>query len=140
MLNADKHQIETANGRCVDGYTVNKPPVLYQHSAIFGQLITYPARLLDTANAGQNTPENIVIKKYLLRRIYMAKGKSKTSPRIKYSSVYEKAGILDPDKKQRKRINDYVIACLQLWQKDGQIKGYTEYKEGRTRAGVDLIV
>lgn len=140
MLNADKHRIETANGRLAEGYTVNKPPVLYQHSAIFGQLITYPSRLLETGEAGQNTVENIVIKKYLLRRIGGAKGKSKTSPRIKYSSVYDKVGIAEPDKKQRKRINDYVIACLELWKAAGHIKGFTEYKEGRQRAGVDLIV
>lgn len=140
MLNADKHQIETANGRLVEGYTVNKPPVLYQHSAIFGQLITYPSQLLETGDAGQNTIENIVIKKYLLRRIGGAKGKSKTSPRIKYSSVYEKVGIAEPDKKQRKRINDYVISCLEIWKAAGHIKDFTEYKEGRQRTGVDLIV
>ena len=140
MLNAEKHTIETANGRTVEGYTITRPPVLYQHAAMFGQLVTYPMRYLAAGNVGQNSEENIIIRKYLLRRIGMAKGKGKVSPRIKYSSVYDKVGIPEPDKKQRKRINDYVVGCLEALVKEKAIKGFTEYKEGRTRAGVDLIV
>lgn len=141
MLNAEKHTIETANGRTVEGYTITRPPVLYQHASIFGQVVTYPMRYLKAAGrVGQNSEENIVIRKYLLRRIGMAKGRGHASKRIKYSSVYEKAGIAEPDKKQRKRINDFVISCLEALAKEGAIKGFTEYKEGRARAGVDLIV
>lgn len=141
MLNAEKHTIETANGRTVEGYTITRPPVLYQHASIFGQVVTYPMRYLKAAGSvGKNSEENIVIRKYLLRRIGMAKGKGHASKRIKYSSVYDKAGIAEPDKKQRKRINDFVVSCLEALAKEGAIKGFTEYKEGRARAGVDLIV
>lgn len=140
MLNAEKHTIETANGRTVEGYTITRPPVLYQHASMLGQVITYPMRYLAAGSVGQNSEENIVIRKYLLRRIWMAKGKGHVSKRIKYSSVYEKAGIAEPDKKQRKRINDLVVSCLEALAKEGAIKGFTEYKEGRARAGVDLIV
>lgn len=141
LLNLDKGTIQTANGRKVEGYTVNKLPVLYQHSAALGQVITYPMRMLKASgNTVQNTEENIIIRKYLLRRIGMAKGKRKISPRIKYSSVYEKVGIKNPNKKQRKRINDTVLQILETLKKEKHIKGYEEYKEGRTRAGVDLIL
>lgn len=145
FLNATKARIETANGREVEGYVINRAPALYEHSQILGQVITYPAKLLDTSEAGQNTSENIVIKKYLLRRIGMLKGKSgeRLSPRIKYTSVYKVAGYEgegSPDKKQRKRINDYVLECMKIWQAGGHVSGFQEYKEGRTRAGVEVFV
>lgn len=139
MLNADKHKIETANGRMVEGYTVNEKPVLYRHSAMFGQVVSYSMRSLSAASSvGQNTDENIIIRKYLLRRIFMAKGKSKTSRRVRYEGVYERVGISNPNKKQRKRLNDSVIACLEACKAEKVIKGFTEYFEGRMRAGVDL--
>ena len=145
FLNATKARIETANGREVEGYVINRAPALYEHSQTLGQVITYPAKLLDTSEAGQNTSENIVIKKYLLRRIGMLKGKSgaRLSPRIKYTSVYKVAGYEgegSPDKKQRKRINDYVLECMKIWQASGYISGFREYKEGRTRAGIEVFV
>lgn len=145
FLNATKERIETANGREVEGYVINRAPALYEHSQILGQVITYPARLLETSKAGQNTSENIVIKKYLLRRIGMLKGKSgeRLSPRIKYTSIYKVAGYEgegSPDKKQRKRINDYVLECMKIWQAGGHISGFQEYKEGHTRAGVEVSV
>ena len=145
VLNATRARIETANGREVEGYVINRPPALYEHSRALGQVISYPVKLLETSEAGQNTSENIVIKKYLLRRIGMLKGKSgdRLSPRIKYESVYKVAGYEgegNPDKKQRKRINDYVLALMKLWKGEGAIKGYQEYKEGRTRAGVEVSI
>lgn len=143
FVNADKARIRTANGREIEGYIVNKAPALYVHGSALRQVITYDAKLLDTSEAGQNTRENIVIKNYLLRRIGEMKGKSKWERRIKYETVYKVAGYEgegSPDKKQRKRINDYVLECMKIWQAHGHVSGFREYKEGRTRAGVEVFV
>lgn len=140
MLNAEKVDIESANGRKVTGYVINKPPVLYWQASSIGQVATYPVRMLDTSDVMQDTDENIVIKSYLLNRIELMRGKSKLSNRIRYETVYEQVGVDSPDKKQRKRINDTVCRLLDHWASMGHIKGYTEYKEkgGRMRAGVEI--
>lgn len=140
MLSADKHMIRLTNGTEAMGYTILRPPVLYQHSAIFNQIIKFPIKLLETSSILQNTEININIKHYLLRRIDMAKRHGGNFGHVRYATVYEEAGIPDPDKKQRKRVNDAVLALLRLWQDEGHIKGFREFKEGRTRAGVDIDV
>lgn len=138
MLELEKIRLETANGRVVEGYRLLAIPVLYRHAAALNQVISYPVKLLDTASVASNTTTNILIKKYLLRRIGEMKGRCKLSKRILYATVYEKAGCPSPDRKQRMTMNKFIIGCMNLWKRDGVIKGFSEYSKGQKRIGVEI--
>ena len=138
MLEARGMTMRTANGKTVEGYELLAPPVLYQHAAMLGQVVTYPQRLLQIG--GRNTQESIVIKKYMLRRIGQIKGKGHVSNRIKFEAIYEKAGIENPSKDKRRKVRDYVRELLNGLVETGYIAGYSEVEEKRTIAAVDIEI
>ena len=92
-----------------------------------------------------NTPENIELKGYLLRRITSIKNpNSKLSSVIRYDALYEYLGVTASNetalKKKRKEIRDRVKEILNFWIHEAFIKGYTEEKEGRTIAKLKIEI
>lgn len=133
MLPAEKTTIRTANGKAVEGYTLLRPPVLYRHAAVVGQVVTFSQRMLETDSAGSNTLPRVVAKNYLARRVGQIRGKGKVSNRIRLDTVYLKSGV-DPDnRKARSDMNKYVESILALWAESGDIDGYTPVYGPRRR-------
>ena len=138
LLPADKITMTAANGRVVEGYVSTREPVVYTHARMTNQIISYPMRYLDTKDAGSNTLQNTIIKNYLLKRILQARDNPRMRPTIKYSTVYEKAGVNSENKTTRKRANDYIEGLMKEWVKMGLITNYAIGKEGRQIAKVTV--
>lgn len=138
VINAEKRMIGTANGLEAVGYDIMKEPILYEHAKALDQVITSPVGMLDIGDAGRYTEENIIIRNTLIRRIGAADGKTNMGTRVRYESLYKEAGIVDPDKKKRQKVNDYVLRLFEVWKRAGYVKSYSEYKEGRRRTGIDF--
>lgn len=138
LVPADKITMTSPNGRVVEGYTSTREPVVYTHARMTNQIISYPIALLDTKDAGSNTKKNAIMRNYLLRRIKQAEKNPRMKPTIKYSTIYEKAGIDKSNRTARKRANDYIEGLLKIWTDKGVISGYAIEKEGQQIAKVTV--
>ena len=95
----------------------------------------------------QNSPENIALKGYLLRRI-IAISKSKYQKNnmnnvIRYDTIYQYLKIQAPNQNalnvKRKQICDKVKKLLDFWKKEKLIKNYKKEKEGRVFAKIIIF-
>ena len=92
------------------------------------------------------TRENIIIREYLLRRIFgMLNEKNKlTSDFIRYDSLYEQLQLEAPTEatlRARKRnIRNKVKTLLEAWTNTELIQGFEEIKEGTTIKGVRIYL
>lgn len=150
MISVDGIEMKAQNGKKVKAYSFTnpkRPPVLYEYSKTIGQVLSVPAKLLNSSHMIRSTDENIVIRKYLIRRIELMKGKNGLqSKHITYTGVCEELGI-DIDsltgnakKDTHKRIRKNTGALLSHLQHENYIKGYEEYKDGRTVVGVKIAL
>ncbi len=131
LVPADKITMTSQNGRIVEGYVSTREPVVLTHARMTNQITSFPMRYLETKEAGSNTQQNVVIRAYLLKRILQARDspQGRMKPIIKYSTIYEKAGIDKSNRTVRKRVNDYIEGLLKIWVNMGLISGYTIEKE-----------
>ena len=93
----------------------------------------------------KNTCENIELKEYLLMRILSIKNaKSKLSPTIRYSTVYDylriQAATPKALTKKKEKVRKNIITLLDAWISNGFITSYKEEREGRTKAKVSIKV
>lgn len=144
VLPANKVELE-AGGKLVVGYEFLGKSPLYEYAQLSNQIITVPMELLNTKNAVRNTDEVIIIREYLLRRIETMRSTKGKSNKIKYDSIYAEIGLeinlLDAvqAKKKTKKIRDAIKKILDYWKELKYIKGYSEYKSGKSFAGIDII-
>ena len=131
LVPADKITMTSSNGRTVEGYVSTKEPVVYTHARMTNQIVTYPIRYLDTKKAGSNTPQNTIIKNYLMKRIRQAQENPRMSRTILYSTIYAEANVNASNKTVRKRTNDYIEELMKIWIDMGLISGYAIEKENR---------
>ena len=131
LIPADKTMMTSPNGRDVEGYISRGEPVVYTHARMTNQIVSYPMRYLDTKDAGSNTQQNLVIRAYVLKRILQAQKNPRMRRTIKYSTIYETAGVDKGNKTARKRANDYIEGILKIWVEMGLISRYTIEKEAR---------
>jgi len=160
LLAAKTIELE-AGGNVVNGYHLIEPPVLYEYAAAVKQVITVPIKMLDVKKLDKNgkplthslkyTPQRVLIKGYLIRRIEGMKGQnSLKNPKIRFLSyekdgelhegLYSIAGADNPTKKEAFSIREDAAAMLSYWKAEGYIKGYEPYKEGRNIAGYTIVV
>ena len=132
LLNALRIQMRGTNGKITTGYRLHSTPVLLRYAKASKQIVSYPRKYLDTKSAGSNTERNVVIRGYLLQRIAQAKH-GKMSNTIRCETIYDKAGIDKQNRVERGRVDKYVTGLLDLWIKQGMIKGYEAVSEGRRR-------
>ena len=107
---------------------------LFTYASKKKQIVSIDVKLLNTPLA--NTPENIELKTYLLRRILsMVNSKNNMSDAIRYDTIYEylkvKAATNDSLKHKRKQVRDKIKILLNFWKNAKLIKGYEEEKEGK---------
>lgn len=138
LVPADKITMEALNGRIVEGYVSTREPVVLTHARMTNQMISFPMRYLETREAGSNTQQNVIIRAYLLKRILQARENPRMKPTIKYSTIYEKAGIDKSNRTIRKRVNDYIEGLLKVWVNMGVISGYEIGKEKQQIAKVTV--
>lgn len=148
MISVDGIEMTAQNGQRVKAYTFtnpDRPPVLYEYSRSIGQVLSVPPRLLNSSGTIRTTEEVIAIREYLIRRIEGIKGNNiLRNDRITYRGIYKELGI-DIDaltgnavKDTPKRVRKNTEALLSHFVSEGFIKGFSEYKDGRTIAGVQI--
>lgn len=145
LLALEKVEVLTGTQK-VAAYKMIKKPILYEYSQHTGQVITTEAALLDirdkTGARISNTERRIAVKGYLLRRVAVMKGKQgkKQSHNILYESLYSDAcpDMNTDDKKEKRRIRQYVQDVLEHFKREHYIKGYEEYRTGRAITGVEI--
>ena len=127
------------NGEVITTYHIIRKPILYEYANHLGQVMQIDLNRLAIEGL-ENTPENILIKNYLNRRIEIMKNKnnSVTSNIIRYKAIYELIDF-DGNKVEAKRIRDKVKKCLDEFIKLGIIKSYEEIKEGREIAKIKIL-
>ena len=114
---------------------------LFAYARQKNQIITVDVKLLDTPLT--NTPENIELKAYLIRRISsMSNTKNNMRDVIRYDTLYEYLNITASNdnarKVKHKQIRDKVKKVLDYWMLKKFIKGYKEEKEGRSVTKVTI--
>lgn len=151
MLSVEGVEMTAQNGKKVKAYAFTnpkRPPVLYEYSRSIGQVLSVPPRLLNSTATINTTEEIIVLREYLIRRIEgMRNAKNALkSQRINYAGIYNELGIIlsdmdgDAKKNTTRRIRKNTEALLDHLKGNGYIKGYVEYKDGRSVAGVEIIL
>lgn len=143
------------NQTITQGYALRGESVLYVYAETIHQMASVPADCLETHSV-RDTQDNIVIKRYLLRRIEALRNrKSKVrSPKISYEwrknkgdpargflqdLGYDRAGYSNwRDKKSR--IHAAVTGLLKDFAASGYIDGFKVCKSGSGIQGVEIIL
>lgn len=126
------------NGKRAELYQIIQHPPLYSYSKMKRQLASVRISLLDAPVNNNST--TIPLKTYLLQRIEMMKNKRNkiTSETILYDSIYRELGAQDANKTKKMRIRSYTGAILGHFVERGYINGYSEFKRGRSVAGINI--
>ena len=95
------------NGKLTTVIEFYKPSPLFKIAETKnGQILSYPADLLDAPL--QNSPDIIVIKGYIVRRVLESLAHKQMHNIITFRDIFEKAQIMDISKQQRSRFYQYV--------------------------------
>jgi len=140
LLNADKIEVKVGANE-IEGYKINKIPVLYQYAQNTKQILSIPLKLLDTSEATRNTEDIIPIKEYLIRRIEIMKHDRTMNNKILYSTIFKEAGVTINSYTERDRYRKYIKEILNLWKnRDGYIRDFSEYKERNSITGLEIVI
>lgn len=117
-------------------------PPLYGYAEAKNQIVTVSVQMLNTPL--RNTPENIELKEYLLRRILsMKKPKSRQSNIIKYDTIYKILRLCGSSKqdlyRKKKKIHDNIIRLLDFWKQENFICSY-EYTDGTRKSAPKMTI
>ncbi|MDD3109427.1 MAG: hypothetical protein PHH32_02130 [Eubacteriales bacterium] len=136
------------NGTITACIRIIKTPVLYEYASSKNQIGSAPIAAL--ATPVNNTGDTQALKTYLLDRVFAMRG---TDPQrdIAYSSIYSAVWGKQPSstkgpqsgysRLKKSRLRESAVKMLDYWttEKGGAlIKGFTEYKRGKTIAGVTI--
>lgn len=137
MLSFRMIKAKTQNGQEVDAIQLLSVPIIYAYSKAKGQIVSFKTELL---NLPINEDEKkTAFKFYLLRRISSMKGGALNNKNIKYSTIYEEAGVTVPEiRRDKLRDRESIKTMLDYWKQEGFIKDYSEYKEGKSIEGVTI--
>lgn len=152
-LNTRRVQVRSG-GTNITAWQLLSKPVILSYCEMTNQLLTVPAKMLDikevTTNGRastislSNNDNRIAVKGNLLRQIQILKGKRRNkqdwSDIISLRKVFEEIGLTDADKYAKKKVRDYVFACLDYWKAENFIAGYKTCKKGNEITGVQIIL
>lgn len=124
-------------GKYLEGAIVNGSKTtaitFYEKSPLFiaaevknEQILSYDKKLLDVPI--RNSPEVIVMKSYILRRVLEIIAHNLT-PTITFDDVFEKNQLTDASPNQRKRFRDYICKMFDFWIQQKLIEKYQVNKE-----------
>lgn len=142
LIYAPRVLTRAPNGMLVDGYELKEHTPFYDHDVKVKQITRVPTKMLEeAAESVSSTERNIKIRRYLLKRLAHIKSGYTTSPKIRYASVMEHAGIeKDPKGKNKRKAKDSVIGYLEVFKRCGYVKDFKEYtaKGDRHATGVHI--
>lgn len=145
LLAVGRGELTFCNGERREAYKFNTIPILYDYSRKIGQVISVPPALLDTKDKVKTTQEVTILREYLLRRIAGMKSKNNlVSRKITYSAIHEELGIeldnlpANAKKDKTRKLRNNTAQLLNHFIENKYIKGYTEYKSGRTITGIEI--
>lgn len=141
LIPAARVEIILNGQRIKDCIRIIDPLPLFSYANKKNQIASIDISLLDTPL--NNTPENIELKAYLLRRILsMSNMKNNMRDVIRYDTIYQYLRITAPNpnqlKKKHKNIRDKTKILLDFWKGEELIKEYKEEREGKTIAKVTI--
>lgn len=140
LLNAARTPI-LLNGAFVNGYVLNTVPILYwKQKKIVKQFATYERLLLSTSTVRDYSGDLLSIKHFILGHIQSLKASSHLSKKITYDTLFERSGATVTTSKQRENRRNQIKKFLDYQIKQGNIKGYSEYKDGRKVVGLELCL
>lgn len=141
LLQATRCELRTETGRTVEGWNIDREPIMYTYNKAKRQIVTVPIGLLDTSAAVSNTEDVIAIREYLLLQIENMRTKHRHNNVIRYDTLYSKTGIMKPTGRVAQgRQRDQIKAMLDLWKQRGYISGYADQREGSRIIGVQVHV
>lgn len=128
------------NGKKTEVYQLIQTPPLYAYSKMKRQLASAPIELLNAPLNNNST--TIPLKTYLLQRVELMKNRRNSiqSTSILYESIYTELDAADSNKTKKMRIRAYTATILRYFAEKQYIKGYCEYRRGRSIAGVNIIL
>ena len=138
MLTIRKGTAQAANGKKIVAYQLMGEPILYTHAQVTGQILTYPARLLQAPKGMNNTERTMAIRQTLLEEVNRAKT-GKRNRFMKYDTIYKDSGQTPHGRTERNRLNNYVRGYLDVLVNNGEIVSWKERKEGRKITGFEIF-
>lgn len=121
----------TINGKKATVLKLLDKSPLYVLAAAKKQLLTYDARLLDVPKQ-QNTPMNIALKSYTMRRVQEIKAHKQLTPTIKFTTTFKDCKLTDADNKTKMRARKAMIEFFEHLKKKGEIISFSVAKDGIT--------
>ena len=119
------------NGKLTTVIEFYEPSPLFKIAQIKnGQIISYPTCLLDTPV--QNTPDIIVIKSYMLRRIIESTTHKQMRHILTFKDIFEKTQLNNVSERQRGRFYQYIKEILDFWVQKNFLTSYKFVKKDRT--------
>lgn len=101
------------------------------------QIFEYPKKLLDVPVSA--TEDTIIMRKELLRRIYLMKTVPYFPKVIDLAEVFQGIDYKGKDRTQQMRIRDKMVKMLDYWKKEGYIFNYVLKKKGKAVCSVEII-
>lgn len=141
LLQATRCELRTETGRTVEGWSIDREPIMYTYNKAKKQIVTVPIGLLDTSAAVSNTEDVIAIREYLLLQIENMRTNHRHNNVIRYDTLYNETGIEAPkDRVARGRQRTNIKGMLDLWRQRGYISEYSDWKEKGKIEGIQIHV
>ena len=141
-------------GDTMTAYRFIKTPAILEHARALDQLYRVPVELLQTGEISA-TDDVVVLRDYLLERIYAAKDE-RLSRTILYSALYDLLEAAEPspygitEKEYKSALTQYrkktatirrnTKGLFDNWKKQGLLKGYSERKKGKAYDAITIIL
>ena len=93
------------------------------------QILTYDVTLLDIPGQ-QNTPMNITIKNYAMRRVWESIAHTQMHPVLTFDDLFENCRLENVDRKTRLRAREFLIAFFEHLQNKNVINSFCFNKKG----------
>ena len=100
------------------------------------QIITFPVSLRDVTNQN-NTPLVIMIKSYVIRRVFEIVAHNMT-PTITFDDLFKHCELIDATRKQKQDARKIVISVMENLKSEGVIKSFTLTKKGDSYYSVTI--
>lgn len=133
------------NGVLRDCIRMLAAPLLFRYADAKNQIARANIKILDVPIS--KTQENISLTDYLARRVAMAKSKKNDAWRvIRYDTIYDYLLINANEyseqglRNKKKEVRDKIKRILNDWAAKGEIAGFEEVSEGRTKTKVIITV
>ena len=100
------------NGQVVDAIVFDRESPLLTIANLKSQVVRYDAALLDIPNQN-NTPMNIALKNYVIRRVCEIKLHKQLTPTLTFDDIYQKCGIENASRQTKANARNIIVELMQ---------------------------